>query len=166
MSKKKTVRKTNNNKAPVSTITNSLLGKMFMPNQAIIELANEAIASLKLMVSGTGNFQDWMKVLHRVTVGSYMLDGYFKYNPLAQKAFNDAWTALVLIKTRVHVTGEFGVLSKELNFISLAMSLTDEMCRELSMVSVRKVYLDTDAYYEQLVKDNIKSYPSDWKEAA
>lgn len=163
--KKKTASKpTKNNKASVSKITNSLLGQILAPNRAIVELANEAIASLKRMVNGTGNFQDWMKVLHRITVGSYMLDGYFKNDPEAKKAFNQAWVAIVIVKLRVHCTGEFGVLVKEYDSISLAMALADEMCRVLPLADVRKVYMTTDDYYEELVRDNIKLYPSNWKE--
>ena len=168
-------KKSSNHKAPKrfdsnhiggSAIASLLHARIFAPPQALVSMSEDVLVSLNRLIKGTGKQTDWMKVLHRITMGSYSLDTYFKYDQGAHDAFNLAWQALVCIQLRAHLTGELGVLVKELDSITQGLSMTDQMHRMMNVAQVGHMYRTVDAYYEELVRKNMKSYPANWKEVA
>lgn len=116
---------------------------------------------LNRIIDQTGNFHDWMLVVHRIYVGAVTSNEYFKQSPELCKIFNLGHIAMEMVMLRTHVTGVFGILVNELDLVTLALDTTDRMMRMLKPMEILQAYKLTEGLIDEIVLNNMRSYPDD-----
>lgn len=133
--------------------------RIISPSKELAKLHVIAMESLNRIIDSSGNFVDWMNVLHRIYIGAVSLERHFKDNPDANYVFNRAHAVCSIIKLRTHQTGEFGILIRELDTITNALALTDTMSRMMTLSEITLVHRHVERYFDEMTKQNQKAYP-------
>jgi hypothetical protein len=131
------------------------------PSAELKKLSDIALRALNRIIDQTGNFSDWMSVLHRLYIGAVSVEEYFKMDQPMTDAFNQAQLAIEIIKLRTHQTGDFGVMVKELDSITLALTLTDQAQRLMNLTEIMAVHKHVEKFFAEMEHQNKLSYPKD-----
>lgn len=127
----------------------------------LAQLHVAALTSINTIIEGNGNFKDWMNVVYRLYIGSVAYENYFKADDDVVAAFNRAHIAAHIMMVRTHVTAELRVGVLELDSLTLALSITDQACRNMTVEEIRKVYDQVDSYFNDLPGHNRLRYQED-----
>lgn len=127
----------------------------------VIRLHTSVVKQLNCIIDGSGNFEDWMAVVHRIYVGSIAAYEYFKHNPPLNQVMNTAHMATSIIMLRVHTGGQFGVLVAELDSIVEALDYTDQMMRMLNPKEIAHIHNKTANWLDEIVTNNMLAYPDE-----
>lgn len=128
--------------------------RAFNPAGELKKLSDIALKSLNEIINQTGNFADWMNVLHRLYIGSVAVETYFNMDETVIAIFNKASLAIEIVKLRTHQTDVFGILLHELDSVTAALALTDEASRSMSVEEIHKVHLTVEVFFTEMHKQN------------
>jgi hypothetical protein len=127
----------------------------------LAQLHIAALTSINAIISRTGNLKDWMNIVYRLYIGSVAVEKYFKQNDDAYEAFNRAIQVAHIMYLRAATMGILRVGETELDTLTLALSLTDQACRNMLVEEIRVVYDKVDDYFNNLPGHNQLRYQED-----
>lgn len=124
--------------------------RVVTPSERLARAHVLIIESLNRLIDGTGNFQDWNNIVVRLHLGALAVDDYFVSTPELLEAFNQANISMRIIMLRVHTQGLWGVLVRELDTLTLALSLTDQMIRMMRPSEIATTVKIITTFFDEL----------------